>query len=291
MKIKQYWQSVSEDIEIPFHPYHLEESNNIITTSINGVNKSYQRTTCYGGSNFSDQDALANAHKKIQAIKDVISGKTNFLDYEIDIREELVYKLNEQNIITRNRYGALVLNTTDILFIDIDSPKNTFIRFIKWIFNSTDHLTPKALMLEDIQQEIYRNKYRNYAFRVYETFKGYRIAVSGAHFDPTSKLSHQILSDFNSDYLYKLLCKKQECYRARLTPKPLRINYKDLKSNFPHQSQFELERLQNWVKIYDEKSEKYASCKFIFELRKFQDQSIIGLHDKITNALINKPLA
>lgn len=289
MRIYKYWQSVSEDIEITFYSYHLEESSKIITTNINGKNRSYQRTTCYGGSNISIEDAKIKAQQKLERLKALINGAPNDLDYEVDICEELIYKLNESNLITRNRYGALVLNTDEIMFIDVDSPKITFSRLIYSLFGSK--IDAKKLMLKDILTEINKPKHQHFSFRIYETFKGYRIIVCGAPFDPKSKSSNRIMIDFNADYLYRILCKKQECYRARLTPKPFRVGLKNLNYKFPRIDKYEKERLLNWVNKYDEKSKNYASCKFISAHNYTYKNNIVELHDKITDAYTTKPLA
>ena len=41
-------------------------------------------------------------------------------EYEAPIAEEICETLDEHNIVTRNRYGARVLNTDELLFLDID---------------------------------------------------------------------------------------------------------------------------------------------------------------------------
>lgn len=287
MRIFKYWQKVSK--EFPIDPYVYQETNNIRIIEENGVKKAYQTTTCYGGSNISEEDAIANAKIKLQHIESRINGEPYNYEYNVDIQEEIIYKLNDSNIITRNRYGALVLNTDEIMFIDVDHPKITFSRLFFEMFGSK--FNAKALMLKDIYKELKRAKHQDKAFRIYETFKGYRIIVCGSKFDPNSKESNRMMLDFNADYLYRILCKKQECYRARLTPKPNRINLKDLRYKFPKIDEQEKDRLISWVKEYDQKSINYASCKFISAHNYNYKNTIVELHDKITDANTSKPLA
>lgn len=78
-----------------------------------------QMISCYGGSNESLKNAEEKAREKIKWIQQKVSK--NHLpkvleNYEIEIREELVKRIDAQNAITRNRYGALILNCEKTVF-------------------------------------------------------------------------------------------------------------------------------------------------------------------------------
>ncbi len=93
------------------------------TAVIHGTEKTI---SCFGGSNASEEDALADGQTRLEAVKRRIAGtdkgKRKGLDYEADIREEPLQWIGDQDVVTRNRYGAEVLNTTSFVFVDIDEP-------------------------------------------------------------------------------------------------------------------------------------------------------------------------
>ena len=93
------------------------------TAMIRGTEKTI---SCFGGSNRSEADAVADGQRRLEAVKRRIAGidkgKGKGLDYEADIREEPIKWIGDQDVVTRNRYGAEVLNTTSFVFVDIDEP-------------------------------------------------------------------------------------------------------------------------------------------------------------------------
>ncbi len=266
MRIFKYWQ------------LHTKEVPN---------NKDIQAISTYGGSNVSIEDTIKDAERKFKVIHDRISGnKERYEDYEVDIMEEIILKIDDNNIVTRNRYGALVLNSKSLIFIDVDEYKKSF-----WELIFKKNSSIKELMLQKITTTIKKNKYSKFGFRVYETFKGYRIMVINGAFQPKSKESQLIMKDFRADYLYRYLCVKQNCYRARLTPKPFRIKKSKLKIKFPYKNDIEKEELDNWVKEYNALSEKYATCKLVLTYGYDVTTSLIDYHDKVCKVKTNDRLA
>src|SRR5215216_4094808 len=86
-----------------------------------------QEITCYGGSNLSLEDAGIKAKEKVEKIKRKIRGEKHLFDeYEAQIREEILQIIDDHSAITRNRYGARVLNVENLLILDIDKPKTSF---------------------------------------------------------------------------------------------------------------------------------------------------------------------
>lgn len=252
----------------------------------------------YGGSNDSYEDALQKAKLKSQIVKSKIDGNFNYrkdLDYEVDIKEEVIAELNENNIITRNRYGALVLNTTEVMFIDIDEEDFKFFYGFKFPLLKLYHFFKGYTLEQKIESHInYKAKllcFKNVYFRVYRTPKGYRVAVLGKDIQANSDYAGWVFSQFNSDYLYSELCKKQNCYRARITPKPWRIGVKKLKIIFPLRSEEEDRVQEEWVSNYRKKSNDYASCKYLYDKGKPVESKVIHYHDRFCKAHSNLPLA
>ena len=88
------------------------------TILIDGVE---QAITCYGGSNVSVDDARSRAKEKAEKVKRKIQGEKHLFDaYEAEIREEILQIVDDHSAITRNRYGAQVLNTENLMILDIE---------------------------------------------------------------------------------------------------------------------------------------------------------------------------
>ena len=155
--------------------------------------------------------AIANAREQAIAIQNKVAGNLDAVgDYEVAIREEIIQEIDRNNIVSRNRYGALVLNSENVAFIDIDEPR---IGFWKRLFGKKN-LTKKQQMMEMIEQEAARADYDGLGFRVYETHSGMRLIITGRKFVAGSAESRKLLDAFNSDPLYAVLCAKQQCYTA-----------------------------------------------------------------------------
>ncbi|MCX7934462.1 MAG: hypothetical protein N3A66_04285, partial [Planctomycetota bacterium] len=175
---------------------------------------------CYGGSNISLDDARQRALAKIEKVKRKLAGDAHaFDDYEVEIREEVIRLLDERTAITRNRYGALVLNAQDLMIMDIDRPPFSF-----WdLFRAVGKDAAKERIVARVRRLAQLPKYQYLGLRVYETKNGIRVIALGRNFDPRAAETQAILQEFNCDALYARLCQRQRCFRARLTPKPSNI--------------------------------------------------------------------
>ena len=232
----------------------------------------------FGGSNISEVEAEKDAEKRAIGLAERINlGYRKDKEYEADILEEIIEEIDENNIVTRNRYGALVLNSKNLLFIDIDSYKLTFSNFF-----FRKNLENKEKMFLDIERMIGKKKYARHSFRLYETRKGYRLLVPHKNYVPRSKETKEIMRDFGADRFYYRFCLKQNCFRARLTPKPFRIKQKTPKIIFPDRDTKEEIAHSNWVAEYDKKSEDYATCKLIKTYGRPVYSRAISYHDRET---------
>jgi hypothetical protein len=88
----------------------------------------------YGKSNVSEEDAQRDALQILEHLQQRFYGKEDALaDYEAAIREEIVQEVDARNLITRNRYGARVLNSENTVMIDIDTvAMNLWQRWVSW---------------------------------------------------------------------------------------------------------------------------------------------------------------
>jgi hypothetical protein len=133
-------------------------------------------------------------------------------------------------------------------------------------------------------------KYQEYGFRIYETYQGARVIVLGQDFDPREASTRKMMDAFNCDRLYSTLCRKQGCFRARLTPKPHRMKMHRYKVKFPREG--EDAEFQQWLAEYERESRNFRVCKFIEQVGAGQYlNDVVRLHDELTGANFYQPLA
>ena len=222
----------------------------------------------WGGSLISPQHAEIKAHEKLKQISEKLADSPENWDYGYfhrDIREPIIKEhLNDDDkqewVITRNRYGALILNCPQAMFVDID-----FVPSGCLFFGGKK----KTDLIEDIKDVLDNIRLKA---SIYETAGGYRLLILNRLFDPDSSESQNILEYFKSDNLYAQLCHAQQCYRARLSPKPYRINV-----DTPEISVLNINdsTTQNWVSHYEDQSQNFAVC------RKIEDYGRGDIHEKI----------
>jgi hypothetical protein len=235
-----------------------------------------QEVTCYGGSNISVEDARGKAKEKAQKIQRKIAGERHlFEDYESEIREEILQTVDEHSVITRNRYGARVLNVEKLMILDIDKPKPT-----GGLFKKKDTRPPKEQIFEMVKN-LATTKYKDLGFRIYETYQGARVIVLGREFDPRDGATKKMMDEFNCDPLYTLLCVKQGCYRARLTPKPSRMKLKGYKVKYPREG--DDSEFHRWVSEYENMSRNFSVCKLVEQVGTMvSTNDVVRLHDDVT---------
>ena len=244
----------------------------------------------WGISDSSEQDAADNAQNQLQRwaqqLRDGISISRNYqLDMQ-EIREELIEDIlltdgTRIGAITRNAYGALVLNTEYLLIADIDTPApSLWRRILAWFGIS---YPSKARVTETLEQ--LQRQQPDITLRIYETFAGLRVFVIHQSFKHDSEQARQWLNRLGADQRYKKLCELQQCYRARLSPKPWRCGMpRPPSSSYPRENALTQQRFANWIKRYDASSRQFSAVHFIKQLgRPAQDmiiRQLIEVHDR-----------
>jgi len=207
-------------------------------------------------------------------------------------------------VITRNLYGALVLNARELMFVDIDretkpavtSGASKLVSGFLGLFGKPaagpPQPPPTDPILADIQSVSERNRV---AVRVYKTAAGYRALITSGAFQPGGGLSETLLQQYGSDPLYIRLCKMQESFRARLTPKPWRCGLAPPPVTFPFESPADESQFRSWDAKYQSKIAGYATCRYLTSFGgtriepAFDD--LVRYHDLETKASTNLPLA
>ena len=263
------------------------------TEEINGFKVNFK-----AGSDISPEDAAARAQEKKRRYEQHASGLLESQkkeSYEVAICEEIVEYQDEKNVITRNRYGALVLNSTELAFMDIDfdgylpPPKTDF---KSWLLQLLGKL-PKPSREErfgEVIRKCISEKYPYSSFRLYRTSKGYRL-VTPAKGEAASEKIQEMMKSFFCDELYRTLCLKQNCFRARLTPKPRRMKMKTAMGfAFPF-AESEREAREKWLAEYESKRENYRTCKLVAEFGSPIKSAALQKHDEMCKCSFELPLA
>lgn len=267
MKTYKYWKRVTQDVK--------------------GVEGETLTLTGLGRSNVSELDAASDAAARLHKVAAKLAGEEvpEKEDYSADIKEEVVAVLDAKNVVTRNRYGALVLNSESLTIIDIDSHRKGFLEALG--FKKREN---KPAILEDMEKVAALPAYADLGFRLYETHKGVRLIITGAYCDPAGR-GRELMDACHSDPLFKLLCRRQACYRARLTPKPHRMKMKTIRYRWPLEGE-ELAAARAWTNEYAERSASFAVCRYLKTLgRKHEPGEMIKYHDEETKAFSGLPLA
>jgi hypothetical protein len=260
------------------------------------------RLQTWGWSN--DSAALARAHAQqrlAQLAQRVLSQAPLHADAyygqdERPLREEIVSFAaladSAQAVITRNRYGALVLNAAQLLVIDVDfPPPPPRPGLLSWLRR------PPADDGEVTAFERLRTALRAQGgfFRIYRTRAGLRALGLDRPFAPTAEDTLRLMQQAGADPLFVRLCQSQNSFRARLTPKPWRCDMPLPASRFPRESDDSAARHAKWCRDYARRSAGYAVCRPLEEVgHGTVDKSLrplIDLHDQLSGTASNRPLA
>lgn len=249
-----------------------------------------QRLHAYGGSDQSLTGAARDAEQRLARVLERIqTGARKDESYEADIREEIIQRLDRGNVVTRNRYGAWVLNSTNVVFVDIDEPRMTWREI--FLGRERNLARRKERIVECVRQRAAAPDCRDLGFRLYETHNGIRAIVTGRTCPPRSQDTRKLLRGLNADHLYTLLCAKQGCFRARLTPKPHRMKCATHRVVFPRLDGRTEYAFQRWLAEYEAKRPEFAVCRFIDTIGAGGSNPVIDYHDRLTGAFSDRKLA
>jgi len=225
----------------------------------------------FGWSDDSQEAAQAHAEMRTQgALEAILAGqdlprrelRSNYGTHGVPIREQIVER-HDDVIVTRNSYGALCLNTPDVLFADMDFEARpsgcvlplsvalvsllaglvagTVLEGLKWgivasfaaliAANSIALLFRRWRFSRDggaenralARVETFVSGNPDWHLRLYRTPAGLRLLAMQATFAPQDEGAQRLFGAIGADPLYSTMCKVQHCFRARLTAKPWRI--------------------------------------------------------------------
>ncbi|MCB1635076.1 MAG: hypothetical protein KDI51_10840 [Xanthomonadales bacterium] len=222
----------------------------------------------------------------------------------LPIREEVLERLEHGAVVTRNSYGAHCLNTPDVLFADLDFEPDlragAIIALIMvtvivlgltiWRFGALHAVgvTLVSFMLFGVlawrrqrTQSAHRERWFAEAQRrveasaqadpqallaLYRTPMGLRVLALHRQFDPDSTEVAELFKAWQVDRQYSAMCRRQQCFRARLSGKPWRMGIGDpmrpRPGVWPVAPERQAER-DHWVSAYESQARAFAACHCI----------------------------
>ncbi len=294
MNIPRYWARAQQTVSIGRQTYHF---------------------VAWKGSDESLEEARRQAQ---HALEDRIARKQRgekLGRYPKDgapLREEVLKQIYNPSgeriaVITRNAAGCLVLNTAQVMFVDLDfahqyptlqAAAKSVWEAVRGLFRRREYLTqtPQDRLLEQVQR--WHSQHPDWALRVYRTRAGLRLLVAHNLFDPTAASVQQAMQELGADLRYMRLCQAQSCFRARLTPKPWRLKGGRMERppvRFPWANPLEEQLQRQWEQTYHSRIGNFAVCKLLANLGNSpvhpDAEQILLLHDQYTLAGDDKPLA
>ncbi len=252
----------------------------------------------------------------------------------LPIREEIVDRQGDC-VITRNSYGARCLNSPDVFFADVDiddlnAVSNRSLGLIGLVVILTclwialaNNMRLGVNLLMGLQiiwfllqparnlwirlrggetkmaiRRVHRftRRHPQWHLRIYETPAGLRLLAMHQLFDPRSKEVEQAFLKLKVDPVYVVMCQKQNCFRARLTAKPWRINITERLR--PRGSAWPVKQIympgrKVWIHEYESSARNFAACRFIEAAGMIgridpEAQRVCDYHDR--ECQVNSPL-
>jgi hypothetical protein len=299
MKIARYWRRQT-------------------ATAVDARGKEHRADAC-GWSETDPEEAVARAKAAAQRVAEFLAAggvprqrhKGYLYSGERPPREEILKEFHDtagetSAYVSRNSYGALVLNARDLMFIDVDfqSPPGKLQQFVSRLFNRRMGAVsggPEAPDASNSEEAIAHRiqhwcaDHLETASRVYRTAAGFRVMIVNQLLRAGSEQARQNLLELGSDPMYSQLCESQQCFRARLTPKPWRIHQSTPPARYPFSDEKAERKFRKWQEYYERACLKFATCRFISSNTRDSPlpelAPLVELHDSLTHAHDNLPLA
>ena len=300
MQVRRFWQSVRAE---QIHPRGIEGFR------------------VWGGSDISEADALLHAQERAgaidwEALRRPRSRPRNEYAYgNRPMPEPMLDEFVDDNgqragAITMNRMGVRVLNTARLAFIDIDTEYGSeawvaavsivsdraprqpglrgWIRDVLRSLRGPSHAEITAAVLKRLEAWVSQDAGRG--ARAYDTAGGLRLLLTRPDIDPSADSTAELFASLGADPAYTHLCRVQQSFRARLTPKPWRLDASPLPPRIGYQ---DLHARPSWLiealQEYQEIAANFATCRLLTTIGSQEPTEevtslMIELHDDETRA-------
>lgn len=159
------------------------------------------------------------------------------------------------------------------------------------------HFRARQEAAADRRVHEFLNTHPDWGLRVYATPAGLRVVATHRLFDPREPSVSELFERLATDPVYRRMCIRQNCFRARLTPKPWRIGIGEHMRPRPGVWPLSPEKLavrQQWTRRYEEKRQGYSACRFLYSLGQVTIDPEVGrvirLHDDRCSAFSDRPM-
>lgn len=283
MRFPQHWAKASADYTEP-----------------SGERRS---VSCWRWSDASIAEAEESARAAARALADKVArgGKLpQARGYYADrpLREPVLRSIEDSRgqlaaVVTRNAEGCEVLSTARAMFIDVDVPGRdgpSVFGKLRMLFGGA---TPEPAVVTRARRWL--DGKPGWGFRVYRTRAGFRLLATHEPIGPESADALAVFDALHADPLYVKLCKTQQSYRARLTPKPWRIDVDAPKQRWPFPDTDAERAFDAWQRVYRDTARGYATCSLVTTVGNPQVHrdvaAIVRFHDDATRVGASLPLA
>jgi hypothetical protein len=292
-------------------------------------------TIYWRSSEISVADAQAKADEAAERVRKFLETPEHFNNIIVNypynvrnIREKLLEEITDasgrvQAFLSRNSAGAVVLNVADVMFLDWDTAKPSLAESLIWLWNKLmpfplfkinsehrnalesltsatmepDYIPPELREIKEIKHIIkFVQDNSDWGIRIYKTAAGYRGLVTHTTFDPQDKEVSKLMDSWYCDPHYKMLCRLQVSFRARLTPKGDRLGLWGRPRVLPWEFRFKYpwlpedtayaELYDKAVRVYEERRKEFATCRYLGTLGSGKIHQliapIVALHDAWT---------
>jgi hypothetical protein len=212
-------------------------------------------------------------------------------------REEILEELADgpdggppSAVLTRNRYGAAILNAAHLLVLDVDIPPSGLLGWLRRRFGGAD---PAEAIRARLREALGASGLAT--FRVYRTAAGFRAIAVDREFDPEGDDVRALMTASGTDPAFARLCRARRSFRARLTPKPWRIGLPPPPGEYPRTDDALRRRFEAWLLRYEAASERFATCRALETIGPAEPSGpsapLVALHDRISRSGEPLPLA
>jgi hypothetical protein len=241
-------------------------------------------------------DGEQRVDRIIQWLRNDLKGERGPYGYpHRPMREEVLREFRDTvgrlaAAVTRNSYGCLVLNTTRMLFVDVDERSPGLARALKGLLRGGGF---ERTLLADVEKWV--GSHPGWGWRVYRTRAGIRLLATHQPVSPEDPVCAEAFQGFGADWLYRKLCVNQKCFRARLTPKPWRCGVEKPVVRWPWRDDAAQAGFVQWEQRYLAAAANHATCRL---LGQFGSQEVhpplrelVEFHDFSTRCGLELPLA
>lgn len=193
---------------------------------------------------------------------------------------------------------GLALNVVASLVVAFFTSLLVGVPLPKWVARASNALRGGAEKIAMDRLRRFVAARTEWQLRVYRTPAGLRVLALHRTFEAREAATVAAFQELGVDPTYARMCLNQNCFRARVSPKPWRMGMQRLRPPYtaawrPEQAEFPARVA--WVAAYDRAAKSYASCRYVETLGSGTPHRdavrVQKLHDRMCQAERDLPLA